>query len=300
MTLAFFGTADFSVPSLEKLLNEKRNISLVVTKPDAPGKRGRELESPRVKILADEAGIPVIQPSSKQELTQHLDNYPDITCGVVVAYGMILPSPVLEHFDNGLINVHASLLPRWRGPSPIEAAILHSDSQTGISMMRMISAMDAGPVYVRAIRDLEGTETRPQLMDELAELGATTLHTHLDSILDGLLEPEKQDESHATYTRLLRKSDGEIGWNQPAETIERQIRAYLGWPGSFTTIQGVPVTIEAAHVVEGSGQPGEPTVSEDGSLIVHASDGALVIDRVRPSGKQTITGSEFVRGFLKK
>lgn len=300
MTLAFFGTADFSVPSLEKLLKEERDISLVVTKPDAPGKRGRKLESPRIKTLADEAGIPVIQPSSKQELVQHLDHYPDITCGVVVAYGIILPPPVLEHFDNGLINVHASLLPRWRGPSPVEAVILHGDSQTGISIMRMTSAMDSGPVYTRATRNLESTETRLQLMEELAELGAATLHANLNSILDGSLEPEAQDESRATYTKLLRKSDGEIDWNQPAETIERQIRAYLGWPGSFTTIQDTPVIIEAAHVVEGSGQPGEPAVSEDGSLIVHTFDDALVIDRVRPSGKQAITGSEFIRGFLKK
>ncbi len=272
---------------------------MVVTKPDTTGKRGKEQKPPHVKKIAQDYGIPVIQPESKEQLSRAISQYPGIRHGVVVAYGMIIPDTVLDHFSRGLVNVHASLLPRWRGPSPIEAAILHGDSQTGISLMRLVPAMDAGPVYVNDPVELDGTETRPWLMRHLAQLGATTLHSYLDGIIDGTLTPADQDEAQATYSKLLRKSDGEIDWHQPAEAIERHIRAFLGWPGSFTTIDDTYITIEAADIIEGAGEPGKPDVI-DNSLVIYASENALRITQLKPSGKKTMTGQDFVRGYLKQ
>lgn len=294
----FFGTADFSVPSLEALLGDGYTVAVAVTKPDTPGKRGTERMPPHVKKVAQDHGIPVIQPESKDQLAEKIGRYPDIDWGVVAAYGMIIPATVLDRFKGGLVNVHASLLPRWRGPSPIEAAILHGDDRTGISLMRLVAAMDAGPVYIQKTIGLDGTETRLWLQQRLAELGAETLRTHLDEIINGTLTPEEQDDSRATYTKLLGKSDGEIDWQQPAESIERRIRAFRGWPGSFTTIENVRVTIESARVIEAGGKPGNPDII-DGSLVIYASEKALLIDELRPSGKKTMSGQEFLRGYLK-
>lgn len=272
---------------------------MVVTKPDAPGRRGKTDQPPQVKTRAREAGIPVVQPETTHRLLRELSSHPGIAWGVVAAYGMLLPDEALQHFEGGLINVHPSLLPRWRGPSPIEASLLHGDSRTGISLMRMTSSMDAGPVYARQRISLTGSETRLELTDRLAQLGATMLLTHLESILTYSLTPEGQDESQATYSRLISKSDAEIDWQRPAGEIERRIRAFRGWPGSNTTVNGVRITVEAAQVVDATGTPGEPAVI-DGNMVIYAADGALRIDTLKPSGKTAMSGPEFARGYLKE
>lgn len=273
-------------------------MEFVVTKPDAPGKRGRELQPPAVKTVAREAGIPVAQPDSKQALAESISEHPGVTHGVVVAYGMLVPRPVLEHFRNGLINVHASLLPRWRGPSPLESTILHGDTHAGISLIRLTEKMDAGPVYVHSGVELDGSETRLSLTDEMSTLGAESLHSHLPGILDGSVTPAEQDESRATYSTLLHKWAGEIDWYQPATMIERQIRAYLGWPGSHTTVNGTPVTVEATQVIGASGEPGT-FESRNGTLVAYTTEDGLRIDQLRPTGGQSMSGDAFIRGYMR-
>ena len=298
MPIAFFGTADFSAPSLRALLDAGYSVDPVITKPDAPGKRGTALQPPQVKTIAEEASIPVLQPASKEELAAGIGDYPDVTGGVVVAYGMLIPEEVLNHFSQPLINVHASLLPRWRGPSPVAAAILHGDQQTGISLMQLTPEMDEGPVYLRETIDLEGSETRPGLEARLAELGGETIGQRLEDIRGGWLKPEPQDGSQATYAPLLDKSAGEIDWQQSAEYLARQIRAFLGWPGSHTLISNHRVTIEAARPVDQHGQPGTFQF-RNGRLIGYAGDGGLDITRLKPAGKSSMTGDAFARGYMR-
>lgn len=271
---------------------------MVVTKPDTAQKRGRTLREPLVKEIAERYNIPVLQPDSKQQLISNLNQYTHIKHGVVSAYGMILPSEVLRNFESNLINIHASLLPRWRGPSPIESAILHGDERTGITLMQLVETMDAGPIYAQSALRLDGTETKPWLYQRLAELGRETLLNNIDDFLYGSLQSTPQDEKQATYSKLLRKSDGVIDWQQPAAAIERQVRAFLGWPGSHTTVHGVSVTIESARVIEKTGTPGKLDVI-DGSLVIYARENALLIDKIKPSGKNAMNSTDFVRGYLK-
>lgn len=211
---------------------------------------------------------------------------------------MILPPIVLDHFSSGLVNVHASLLPRWRGPSPIEAAILEGDTETGVTLMSLAPAMDSGPIYTQAHLPLSDAETKPELYKSLAELGSQVLTQALPDILEGELTPEPQDEAAVTYCPLIQKNDGLIDWQQPAEQIARQIRAYLGWPGSRTEINATTVTITTAHPINLSGAPGEFLVTETGELLVYCQTGALIIDRLIPAGKREMSGQDFARGHL--
>lgn len=251
-----------------------------------------------VKIIAEQHNVPVVQPGDKPQLTSSIKQYPHVKHGVVSAYGMIIPSDVLLGFEYNLINIHASLLPRWRGPSPIESAILSGDVRTGVTLMRLVEAMDAGPVYTQSVLELNGTETQPWLYRQLAELGSETLLQNLDGFLKGALQATPQDEEQATYSKLLRKSDGEIDWQRSATEIERQVRAFLNWPGSHTTVNGTRVAIEAAGIIEKTGTPGQPDIVED-SLIIYAGENALLIDKIKPDGKNVMQGVDFARGYLK-
>lgn len=255
--------------------------------------------SPLIKQIAETHNIPVIQPVDKADLIRLLAPYRHILTGVVVAYGMIVPDEVLTHFSQGLVNVHASLLPRWRGPSPIEAALLSGDEATGISLMKLEASMDSGPVYNQVSRLITPQDTRLTLHHDLAALGAQTLSEHLASILDGQLTPMPQDESRATYCKLVQKSDGVIDWHQPAAMILRQIRAYLGWPGSRATLAGREVVITAAHLTHEAGPAGIVDTTPAGELIVYCKEGALIIDSLIPTGKREMSGADFARGYLR-
>jgi methionyl-tRNA formyltransferase len=293
--LVFFGTDAVSVPSLIRLLAENWNIVAVVTKPDSHTGRGRELTSPAVKRLAQAKRIPVLQPDKLSEIHDTFANLkPD--AGIVVAYGKIIPQSIIDLFPKGLINVHTSLLPKYRGPSPIEATILSGDHTTGVTLMRVDRGMDTGPTYEAAKLQLTRTETKADLYEQLAEMGADLLHSQLSAILKGQIVPIPQDNSHATTVSLIKKEDGHIDWSLPAEQIERQVRAYLGWPGSHTSIAGSDVIITAAHVVPKSGKPGFAYKSASSELAVFAAEGTLVIDQLKPAGKREMTGPEFLAG----
>ena len=272
-------------------------MSVVVTKPDTVSGRGRKRQPPLVKDIATKYDIPIIQPESKDNIRFLLKPY-DLSIGVVVAFGMILPKEAIGYFEYGLINAHASLLPRWRGPSPIEAALLHGDDKTGVTLMQIAPEMDSGDIYTQEEISLSGDETRLSLYDELSKMSASMLNNNLPKIIEGSMQAQPQDDSQATYTKLIKKSDGYIDWSQPAEYIERSIRAYLGWPGSRATIEERNATITAAHITPLTGPAGTPVVTEDKQLAIYCGKDALIIDSLTPAGKREMSGSDFARGYL--
>jgi methionyl-tRNA formyltransferase len=293
--LIFFGTDAFSVPALIRLLAEGWNVCAIVTKPDSRTGRGHELTMPAVKRLALAKSIPLFQP------TRLLDIRPELAAlkpdaGIVVAYGKIIPARVLGDFPKGLINIHPSLLPKYRGPSPIESAIISGDADTGITLMKLDTGMDTGPTYDQTKLQLTGIENRLDLYERLAELGAEFLATKLDRILDGNIVAIPQDNLHATVTKMLTKADGQIDWQKTAESLEREVRAYLGWPGSSAIIADTLVTITAARTLAQNGPAASAFKTAATELAVYAGTGALIIDKLKPAGKREMTGAEFLAG----
>lgn len=295
--LAFFGTADFSATILKSLLANEWNVTLVITRPDAPVGRRRRLQPPTVKTLAQQHDIAVLQPTSAAELNAQAPTLKPYQWGVVASYGLIIPAEILAIFEGGLINVHPSLLPRWRGPSPIEATLLHGDNKTGNSLMKLTAFMDAGPVYTASELAIDEKTDRVQLQERLAADGAQLLVDNLDTIVDGSLTPEPQDESQATYSRLLTKADAWIDWEQSAQFIDRRVRAYREWPGNKSYVYGTLVDVEEVHVVDACGEPGTVDVIND-QPVVYASDTGVALTRLKPSGRRSMSGPDFVRGYM--
>ncbi|MEX2425801.1 MAG: methionyl-tRNA formyltransferase, partial [Thermomicrobiaceae bacterium] len=241
----FLGTPDFAVPSLEALdSSDEIEVSLVVTQPDRRSGRGRKLQPPAVKVAAESHDLPVFQPESlrNESVIQRLQNEnPDVL--VVVSYGELLRKPILEMAPHGCLNVHPSLLPDYRGAVPIPATILSGDNQGGISIMKLVRRMDAGPVLFQAIHQLEGSETTGELTPTLAGLAAEYLPHVVRDWVSGDLAPEEQDESRATYTRELKKSDAQINWNWDSQCIDRFVRAMDPWPRAWTLLEGERISI---------------------------------------------------------
>lgn len=276
------------------------HVAAVVTKPDSPQGRGQKVTPPKVKVYAQENDIPVWQPSKLSEIADMVAQLEE-PAGVLVSYGKIIPQSILDLFTPGIINVHPSLLPKYRGPSPIEAAILNGDNETGVSIMRLSAHMDAGPVYVQQAVSLLGTETVDQLYDQLGSLGSKMLVEVLPHIIDGSLQPVDQQDDAASYCHIIRKDDGIIDWQKPAEQIEREIRAYKGWPQSRTKLGAVDVIITKAHVGQSlDGEPGHIEISEhsDGDVIaVDTIDGCLIIEELKPLGKKEMPVKAFLAGY---
>lgn len=286
--IIFFGTEDFSLTALTGLIKAGYDIAAVVTKPDSKKGRGQILTPPSVKVLAQRYNIPVWQPAKLTDLSADIQALQPVT-GVLVSYGKIIPQSVISLFSPGIINVHPSLLPMYRGPSPIESAILHGDSQTGVTIMQLAAAMDAGPVYTAKTHPLTGLETRPKLYHSLAVIGTNLLLETLPSILTGSLQPVPQDESRASYCQLLQKSDSLLDYHAlTAEAAERHVRAYLDFPKTKVQFGDHTLIITKAHV---AGEQKTP-------LDVQCQDGAfLVIDElIAPSGRH-MNAEAFLRGY---
>ena len=285
--IAFFGTEDFSAVSLKGLLQAGFDISVVITKPDSKKGRGQRLAPPEVKQVADSYGIPVLQPTELSTILPTLQAMQPLV-GVLVSYGKIIPQSVIDVFTPGIINLHPSLLPKYRGPSPIESAIYNGDTTTGISVMQLSKAMDAGPVYHQVEMPLNGTETGPSLSDTLAELGTAELIRVLPSIINGTLQPTEQDHDSATYCSLLQKSGSSLSiMSMTAIQAERHVRAYLAYPRSRIEVSGHPVIITKAHVSQS-----RPDVG-----VRFSDDNYLAIDQlIAPSGK-AMTTDAFMRGY---
>ncbi len=297
MRIVFFGTPVFAVASLQSLLHDRFTVAGVVTQPDKPQGRSRsELIPPPVKVAALAAGIPVLQPvrpvgdvfaTSLRRLE------PDL--GVVVAYGHILRPEVLSVPPRGMINVHASILPRHRGAAPIQHAILAGDRETGISIMQMEQGLDSGPVLHRTVTPIGADETAGSLAGRLAGLGAAALVEALSSFSSGGAQPQPQDHAHATYAPKLDREQAHLAWERDAADLVRQIRAFDPAPGAWTNLNGGTLKLFGAKVEPGSGEPG--TVLEtSGRLVVAAGSGAVAVSEVQPAGKTRIPVEAWLRG----
>ncbi len=297
--IVFMGTPEFAVPSLEALIDTQTVVG-VVTQPDRPAGRGRKVRPSPVKVAAEAAGLPLYQPDSlrEREAAEPLHEWAPEAI-VVAAFGQILRPHVLDLPANGCINVHASLLPRWRGASPIQHAILAGDEKTGVSLMQMDVGLDTGPVFKKEAVPIRPDETAETLHDRLADLGAEMLRAHLDAVLTGLLAPQPQDDEAATYAPMIKKEDGRIDWTASAAQLDRHVRAMTPWPGAFTTWDGQRLKVLAARPVEAgetpSGEPGQVTGDEE-AVVVATGEGGLQLLEVQLAGREAMPAAAFVRG----
>lgn len=296
--IVFMGSPLFAVPVLRALARDF-NVSGVVTQPDKPAGRGRELRPCPVKAAALELGLPVIQP---EKLRGNMAAFEQIQAWnpaviVVAAFGKLLRKDVLDLPAFGCLNVHASLLPRWRGASPIQAAILHGDAQTGVTIMKMEEGLDTGPMLSRTALEISADETAETLEIRLAETGAELLMKTLPEYLRGEIEPIPQTEEGQTYAPLLKKEDGLLDFCQPVEQLERQVRAYFPWPGCYTIIDNGILKVHKAYIsADSNAEAGEKNVI-DHRPAIGAAGGYLVFSEVQPAGKKAMDGKAFLMGY---
>ena len=279
MKLVFFGTSKFAVPALKKLADSDYEIAAVITQPDKPAGRKQELSPSPVKEAAQELGLKILQPSkldSKFEI-------PDSDIFIVASYGKIIPKSILAIPKYGTLNIHPSLLPKYRGPSPIQSAILNGDKETGVSIMVLDAEMDHGPVLANVKAQISNNKGFRELHDGLAVTGAELLMEVLAKYINGEIKPQPQDHSQVTFTKIITKDDGRIDWNKPAEVINNLIRAYEDWPVAWTTLDGKRLKIFEAEVVSETGKQGELKM-KNSSLIIFASSSALEIKILQLEG----------------
>ncbi len=295
MRIVFMGTPEFAVPTLQALA-QRVDVVGVVTQPDRPAGRGKRLAPPPVKQAAQALGLPIIQPKRlrEPEAMQQLTTWaPDVI--VVAAFGQILKPAVLDLPRYGCLNVHASLLPRHRGAAPITAAILAGDHETGITIMKMDVGLDTGPMLARRAVPLLADDTTASLSARLAPIGADLLVETLPGYVAGQIRPELQDESLATYAPQLKKEDGRLAFERPAQQLERAVRAYTPWPGAFGMWRDQPLRLWRVEVVPGSWPPG--LVVEDGERpVVGCGSGGLRLGQVQPPGRRVMDAGDFARG----
>jgi methionyl-tRNA formyltransferase len=297
MRIVFFGTPAFAVVSLQALIRGRFNITGVVTQPDKPQGRSRsELLAPPVKIAAQSAGIPVLQPGRPvgdvfTTSLRRLD--PDL--GIVVAYGHILRPEILCIPPRGMINVHASLLPRYRGAAPVQHAILNGERETGISIMQMEEGLDSGPVLHRVSMAIEHDDTAGTLGTRLAELGAGALVEIVSLLAGGVVRAQPQDHSQATYAPKINREMARVAWRQDTGTLVRQLRAFDPAPGAWTALDGQPLKLFSGREVSGSGDPGLVLAAGD-QLVVATGNGAMAIREVQPAGRTRMPVAAWVRG----
>lgn len=297
MRIVFFGTPSFAVASLQALVNDRFTIASVVTQPDKPQGRSRSiLVPPPVKVAAQSHGIPVLQPIRPigdvfSTSLRRLE--PDL--GIVVAYGHILRPEILSLPSKGMINVHASLLPRYRGAAPVQHAILRGETETGISIMQMEAGLDSGPIIHRVSTAIDVDETAGALAARLADIGAVALVEALSLISGGLARPQPQDNAKATYAPKIDREMARLVWQRDAATLARQIRAFDPAPGAWAALNGSTVKLFAAREVPGTGEPGT-VLSAGDRVIVAAGRGALAVQEVQPAGKARMPVEAWVRG----
>lgn len=297
LRIIFAGTPDFAARHLDALLSSGHNVVGVFTQPDRPAGRGKKLMPSPVKVLAEENGLPVFQPASlRPQENQHLvaDLHADVM--VVVAYGLILPKAVLDMPRLGCINVHGSLLPRWRGAAPIQRALWAGDAETGVTIMQMDVGLDTGDMLHKLVCPITAEDTSATLYDKLAELGPAGLIETLAQLAGGTAQPQVQDEAQVTYAEKLSKEEARMDWSLPAAQLERCIRAFNPWPMSWLEIDGQPLKIWKASVIhsETTAVPGTIVDATKQGIQVATGDGILNIESLQPAGKKAMSAQDLL------
>lgn len=302
LKILFAGTPEFAACHLSALLEGRHQVLCAYTQPDRPAGRGKKLTASAVKQVAEAAGLPVAQPVTlKSQAAQDELRGWQADLMVVVAYGLILPKAVLEAPRFGCINVHASLLPRWRGAAPIQRAIEAGDAQTGITIMQMDEGLDTGAMLSKVQCSIDATDTAQSLHDKLAALGPAALLATLDAVAAGTLQPRAQDDGLATYAHKLDKSEAQIDWAQPAELIARRVRAFNPFPVAFTELAGERVRVLQAHPSASKSQAAPGTLLAGRGITVACGEGtALELEQLQLPGKKPMTAAELLNGFAQK
>jgi len=297
--IVFMGTPEYATTSLHALV-ERHEVVLVVTQPDRRQGRGRKVTYSPVKTYALQHGLPIWQPPTlrRPEATERLrETGADLY--VTAAIGLILPAEILALPPHGCLNVHASLLPRWRGAAPVAAAILHGDDETGVTLVQTDEGLDTGPLVAQARCPIYPDDTTERLTPRLAQLGADLLVDRLPRWLAGEIEPQPQPEEAVTYAPRLSKRDGQIDWQQPALQIERMVRAYTPWPGTYTTYEGQRLLVRQARALpdwQGSGGPGQVTSLPGEQIAVVTSRGVLHLLEIQQAGGNPLSPQALIRG----
>ncbi len=305
LRIIFAGTPDFSVSALQALLDSEHEVVAVYTQPDRPAGRGRKLTESPVKIVALEHNLPIFQPETlKDKAAQQTLSLLKADVMVVVAYGLLLPKAVLDMPTYGCLNIHASLLPRWRGAAPIQRAIEAGDSQSGVTIMQMDIGLDTGDMLYKVSTDITAEDNAARLHDRLSVLGSTALMQTLNALQSQQLTPEKQDESCVTYAKKLTKAEAEIQWDEPADTIVRKIQAFNPWPVAFTSFKEKPLRIGQARLLsnekgatdQGGGKTSGTVLSIDREgMVVATGSNPILIQQVQPSGKKMMSAYDFAQ-----
>lgn len=295
MRVIFAGTPDFSAQALSAILAAGHDVPLVLTQPDRPAGRGMKLQASAVKQLALAHNLPVFQPERlKDPATHEPIRATQADVMVVAAYGLILPQAVLDMPRYGCLNIHASLLPRWRGAAPIQRAIEAGDAETGVTIMQMDAGLDTGAMLLAEPLKLGAGETAGELHDRLATLGARLIVEALAQ--RDALTPVAQPVSGATYAAKISKAEAQLDWQQPAEVLARKIRAFNPFPGATLTLAGEPVKIWRAEAVTDSGNPGQILAADANGIVVATTHGALRLTELQKPGGRRVTSAEFLRG----
>lgn len=295
LRVAFMGSPDFAVPTLKALLDRGHDVVCVYSQPPKPAGRGGKLRKTPVHQAAEAAGIEVRTPISLKTPEALADFQSlNLDASIVAAYGLILPQSILDVPRFGCLNVHASLLPRWRGAAPIHRSVLAGDAKSGVTIMQMVAALDAGPMLLTEEATISPRMTSADLHDRLADLGGPALLCALEGVAAGTVTPVAQDEAQVTYAAKLSKEEAPLDWTKPAEELDRQIRAFTPWPGATLSVAGEVVKVLDAEPEPGSGQPGEIL---DDHLLVACGTGALRLKKLQRPGKKAMAAEDLLRGW---
>ncbi|WP_125783206.1 methionyl-tRNA formyltransferase [Pseudoalteromonas rubra] len=297
LRIVFAGTPDFAAKHLAALIASHHDVVAVYSQPDRPAGRGKKLKASEVKTLALEHNLPVYQPQSLKSDDAQADLAAlEADVMVVVAYGLLLPKAILDAPRLGCLNVHGSILPRWRGAAPIQRAIWAGDKETGVTIMQMDEGLDTGDMLHIATCPIDQDETSASLYNKLAELGPDALVETLDKLAEDKLSAEPQDDAQANYAKKLSKEEANIDWTMDAAQIERNIRAFNPWPVCYTQMQGQTVKVWQASVVAQQGTPGQVLSADKAGITIACGEQALTITQLQPQGKKPMSAQDFLNG----
>ncbi|MBE0370040.1 methionyl-tRNA formyltransferase [Pseudoalteromonas aurantia] len=297
LRIVFAGTPDFAARHLNALIDSQHNVVGVYSMPDRPAGRGKKLKASEVKLLAMEHDLPIFQPETFKSIEAQAELAAlNADVMIVVAYGLLLPKAVLDTPKLGCLNVHGSILPRWRGAAPIQRALWAGDSETGVTIMQMDEGLDTGDMLYIATCPITAQDTSASLYDKLAELGPSALLETLNLLISDTATPIKQNDDLANYAKKLSKDEANIDWTMPAVQIERNIRAFNPWPVCFTVMQEQAVKIWQATVLDEQGDAGTILRSDKHGVVIACGEQALAITQLQPQGKKPMSAQDFLNG----